>query len=532
MATVYSGSRWNGESKRTGWRIRVDYNGTSASVYVDVVSDYNSSSIWLRFSTGTNTFTKSANTYYTSNNGTRANLLGTLTIDPYTTTTIYETCSGSSWGGNVNGELSVTIPRQYTPAAPTISASVNNITSTGATYTAKMTNNPYSYWRVHIYDVNGSWQNYSEQANVACSYTQTGLAHNTTYNFYYQYTNRSDGEGSGLKPTSFTTSGNAPTISSVSPSPSRTTCSLANNSISYDTNASFKSVSIKYGTSTSYGSTVSSTSLSGLTPNTTYYYSMTVTDNWNRTSSAKTGSFKTTCNAPTSLSISRNTSTINSVTIDVSATGDTNASITNYTLYYRKGTSGSYASVSLGTSTSKTVSGLDADTDYQFYFTATNAGGTGTSSTVTYSTLLSDPTITTPIASDLTPFAVTVTSSGSVTPSRTLQYRFSKDDGSTWTAYQSSNTYNWTGLTEETTYQMKVQVKAIHTGTNASDTTAVSSALVITTPADQAKIRIKKNGEWVKGKTYFKKNGQWVKAKKTYIKKNGNWVIGNNYDPE
>ena len=130
-----------------------------------------------------------------------------------------------------------------------------------------------------IYDVNGSWQNYSEQANVACSYTQTGLAHNTTYNFYYQYTNRSDGEGSGLKPTSFTTSGNAPTISSVSPSPSRTTCSLANNSISYDTNASFKSVSIKYGTSTSYGSTSSSTSLSGLTPNTTYYYSITVTDN-------------------------------------------------------------------------------------------------------------------------------------------------------------------------------------------------------------------------------------------------------------
>lgn len=279
MATVYSGSRWNGESKRTGWRIRVDYSGTSASVYVDVVSDYSSSSIWLRYSTGTNTFTKSANTYYSSNNGKSANLLGTLTIDPYTTTTIYETCSGSTWGGNVNGESSVTIPRQYTPGAPTISASVSGITTNSATYTAQMTNNPYSYWRVHIYDTGGNWKTYSTAVNTPCSFTQTGLAHNTSYNFYYQYTNSSDGEGSGLIATAFTTSGNAPTINSVSPSPSRTTCSLANNSISYDTNASFSSVSVRYGTTTSYGSTASSTSLSGLQPNTTYYYSMTVTDN-------------------------------------------------------------------------------------------------------------------------------------------------------------------------------------------------------------------------------------------------------------
>lgn len=40
---------------------------------------------------------------------------------------------------------------------------------------------------------------------------------------------------------------------------------------------------------------------------------------------------------------------------------------------------------------------------------------------------------------------------------------------------------------------MKAQVKATHTGTNASDTTATSAVLSITTPADQAKIRIKKS---------------------------------------
>lgn len=111
MATLYSNSRYNGEGT-VGWRIRVDYSSSSASVYVDVVSSYNSSSIWLRFTTGTNTFTKNATTFYSSNNGKSANLLGTLSISPSSATTITQTCSGSAWGGNVNGSSSVTIPRQ------------------------------------------------------------------------------------------------------------------------------------------------------------------------------------------------------------------------------------------------------------------------------------------------------------------------------------------------------------------------------------------------------------------------------------
>lgn len=111
MATLYGNARYNGEGT-TGWRIRVDYSSSSASVYVDVVSSYNSSSIWLRFTTGTNTFTKDATTFYSSNNGKSANLLGTLSISPDSATTITQTCSGSSWGGSVNGSSYVTIPQQ------------------------------------------------------------------------------------------------------------------------------------------------------------------------------------------------------------------------------------------------------------------------------------------------------------------------------------------------------------------------------------------------------------------------------------
>lgn len=109
MATLYSDKRWNGEGS-CYWRIRVDYSTNSASVYVDVGPS--GWSIWLRFTTGNNTFTKNAATYYASNNGTGSNLLGTLSINPNSATTITQTCSGSSWGGSVNGSSSVTIPQQ------------------------------------------------------------------------------------------------------------------------------------------------------------------------------------------------------------------------------------------------------------------------------------------------------------------------------------------------------------------------------------------------------------------------------------
>ena len=54
---------------------------------------------------------------------------------------------------------------------------------------------------------------------------------------------------------------------------------------------------------------------------------------------------------------------------------------------------------------------------------------------------------------------------------------------------------------------MQVQVKATKVGTNASDTTATSS-LTITTPADIAKVHIKTNNVYKKGKAYFKYNNQ------------------------
>lgn len=378
MATVYSGQRWNGEGS-CYWRIRVDYSDNSANVYVDVGPS--GWSIWLRFTSGNNTFTKNATTYYASNNGKSANLLGTLSISPYSATTVYQTCSGSTWGGNVNGESSVTIPQQYSPAGPTYSRSVSGITRTSATLNVSCSSNPASYWRIHWYDTSGSWVGYSGNgATGSWTYTQDNLTPNTSYNFYTQVTNNNDGEGTGLSPIGFTTTGNAPTINSVAVSPSRTSA-IFNPNVSYDTNASFTSYSIRYGTSTSYGSTSTSTTISGLTPNTTYYYSMTVTDNWGRTSTAKTGSFKTTGNNPTINSHEVKVYAQTSVEMQYSASYDTNDSLSSYKWEY--GTSTSYGSLVTGTNI---INGLNVNTTYYYKLTVTSTQGRNSTTTGSFKT--------------------------------------------------------------------------------------------------------------------------------------------------
>lgn len=229
-------------------------------------------------------------------------------------------------------------------------------------------------------------------------------------------------------------------------------------------------------------------------------------------------------NPPHNVKVNFVSNTTTSINVSVAASGLT---ITKYVLYYRAGTSGDYTSKDLGTGTTANITSLAVDTNYQFYVAATNIGGTTNSSVTTLSTKLNNPTITTPVVSNLLPFTCTITATGSVTPNRTLSYRFSKDGGSTWTAYQLSNVYNWTGLNEETTYNMTVQVKATHVGNNATDTTA-SKSITITTPADQAKIRRMIDGQWKKGKTYLMVDGKWVKAKKLYIMIDGQWKLNDN----
>lgn len=74
---------------------------------------------------------------------------------------------------------------------------------------------------------------------------------------------------------------------------------------------------------------------------------------------------------------------------------------------------------------------------------------------------------------------------------------------------------------EETTYN--IYVKAYNAGGNAS-----SSIITLTTPADQAKIRIYTGSAWLQGKTYIYNGSTWIKAKKVYVYDGSQWKINSN----
>ena len=110
--------------------------------------------------------------------------------------------------------------------------------------------------------------------------------------------------------------------------------------------------------------------------------------------------------------------------------------------------------------------------------------------------------------SDLTPFSFTTVATMTAVPAgKTLSYRFSSDNGSTWTSPQSSNSYSWSNLNEETTYHVQVEVTTQHTSDYGRDRITIKT-IDVTTPADQAAVRMKVNNNWVHGKMYYKVNNE------------------------
>lgn len=490
--------------------------------------------------------------------------------------------------------------------APTITAASASPSRTGATFSATVT-----------YDTNASYSSMSYSTSSGGTYTTgtsvSGLTPNTSYTYYIKVTDNK-GKTSAAKSVSFKTTGNAPSISSVSHNIFRNSVELTP-SVTYDTNASFSSVSIQYGTSTSYGSTSTSYTLNNLSPNTTYYYSMKVTDNQSRTSSAITGNFKTTAYLPSGLGITISNVLPFTASAAVTGSGDTNASITNYKYYYtlkpsvntydmpiksfdgarwarifyHNNKKGTVLFTSLAecknTQTADKYSRLglldSGDTykingKYEFllqypiddpshynrwkqtnapqneYNTQTSTGTQvagyeavhvdwtsnywgGLERNEQDATALNSTWLDGSVGHGNWHFAIgastaysrgipsgTAVINGSTADVVELWIRI-PDAAVTQVDMGTSTTANVTGLAEETDYLFNMSA------TNAAGTN-YSSTVEVTTPADQAKIRIKQDGVWKKGKTYYKKDGQWVKAKKIYIKIDGQWKINNNYD--
>ena len=136
-----------------------------------------------------------------------------------------------------------------------------------------------------------------------------------------------------------------------------------------------------------------------------------------------------------------------------------------------------------------------------------------TTSTITLDAISRYASITSFSVSSVTKDSVTLTYSTDVAID-SVQY--SLNNG----AFQNlSSTNTITGLTSDTTYSIKIQVRRTD-----SQQWTTSDAITITTLKSKS-IKLKKDGSWKEAIPYIKVNGVWKEAK-PYIKINGSWKEG------
>ena len=391
-----------------------------------------------------------------------------------------------------SGSSSGSITLTKIDRAPIVSAlSISNIARTSAAASFSVTDQGAS--TVSASSIKASLTSGSYSSPVAtitgtssgASGTLSGLAANTKYYVRGEATNTIG--TTYTTETNFTTTGNAPTISSITSSPSKNYATLTGN-VSYDTNASFSSVEVQWGTSTSYGNTSNAwripASGSTLAQNTTYYYRARVTDNWNRTSSWKTGSFTTTGDNPsiTGVTVTPDLMYSNFV-INVSYA--TNASYQDMTLQYGKTTSYGSTATTYGNGWA-VLSPLDSKQTYYYKITVKdNYNRTSSAYTGSFTTLSSAPWNVEPLVLNITENSAEIgmtysvgapdwVTTGSITVSgngynTTKNLVFSGDP-------PVPDTLVFTGLTANKTYTVTGSV------TNSTGTTSATSVTFTTPP--------------------------------------------------
>lgn len=253
-------------------------------------------------------------------------------------------------------------------------------------------------------------------ANV--SVDLTGLTAGTTYHFRIKAEN-----SLGITYSSdltFKTLGQLPTVTTLPVSNLQIYTSTLNGSV----NANYLSTttSFEWGTTTSYGNTVTpsqspvtgstavnvNTILTGLTPGTTYHFKIKATNELG-TSNSNDMPFTTLGQVPSVTTLATNNITVSTATLN----GSVNPNYLPTTFYFEWGTDNSFGnqvtpnqnSLDGGTpvTVSVVLSGLTEGTKYYYRITATNELGTTTTNSLTSSfTTLAKPIITTKDISEIT----------------------------------------------------------------------------------------------------------------------------------
>ena len=388
--------------------------------------------------------------------------------------------------GNIDNSIFSTSVYVSKINTPTINKpSISNITRTTAYASFTVANNGGASMVDHYIDAfTDSGLTNKVSVISSSSGTFSGLSANT---YYYVRANGSNGTSRGYSSiANFYTKHNAPSVANLELSHVRNN-GIYTTTFDYDViydNTSYSSRKIEYGTSSDdLNNLVSGTkTVTGLSPNTTYYYKITETDNGKNdtTTGTASGHFLTPCVAPSNLSMSLSGFSTSSISLSLSATGDTNAAITSYKIYYRpkcdftqedidmayaasRGETilteeqikkydqvgnnngevdigdvsamnqlyqAEYASTTSSSST-VTIGDLQEDTTYEFYFEATNKGGTTRSTGLYYfsTNLFEKDEYTHNIAiGEVTPFTVEIVDDVTISINRDIVYSYTYVD--------------------------------------------------------------------------------------------------------
>lgn len=237
-------------------------------------------------------------------------------------------------------------------------------------------------------------------------------------------------------------------------------------------------------------STAVSTSLTGLLPNTTYYYQVKAT-NASGTSNSDIVSFKTTALAPVATTNDATSVTGSGATLN----GTVTPHDTNVTVFFDYGSTLSYGapvtadqsplSGETATAVTYSLTGLEPNTTYHFRVRAVNSGGTTNGDDLTFTTSKIAPTATTGAATSIG--TTTATLNGTVNASNdetTIYFEYGPDVtyGSTADADQSplngladtAVSVNLTGLVDNSLYHYRV------VATNSAGTTYGTDKTFIT----------------------------------------------------
>jgi len=370
------------------------------------------------------------------------------------------------------------------PAAPTItSITAGNTTATinftaGSSNGSAITNYKYST------DNGSSWTTLSP-ASTSSPIVVSGLTNGQTYQVKLQAVN-AIGVGTASSSTSVTpatpaTAPAAPTITSITAGDQSAT-------INFTAGSSNGSAITNYKYSTDNGSSwvilsPSSTSspivVSGLTNGQTYQVKLIAINNVGE-GAASSSTSVTPAAAPAAPTITSITAGDQSATINFTAGSSNGSAITNYKYSTDNGSSWTTRSPS-STSSPIVVSGLTNGQLYQVKLKAVNAQGEGTASvaqSVTPVAAPAAPTITSVTAGDQS--ASIAFTAGSDNGSAITNYKYSTDNGSSWTALSPSSTSSpivVSGLTNGQTYQVKlIAINNVGEGAASSSTSVTPAA--------------------------------------------------------